>query len=289
MAAPVARLTIHEEDEYMNECRNNLLANSAITQKYHTWIAPQIHPSLGPLPYPHVKVLSSSDPIRLEEIFATEFYEWKNYERVPRYPYVALDCEFFHGQNNEPFNALTQLAVRRRPNACHIVVAQTSWLKVIPPSFRLLLLDHRVIKLTHNGKHDTNSIRKWVSPTGEHLACRSFLDIHHIARLLWSLKGNAAKASKRTIPSLTSLTEEFLGISLPDPRAPRGRTWADEDILAKMMVYAVKDAWATLETFHAMKVHIDRIAGSEAAGNALVQEVVTFELAKEGEADVMVL
>ena len=277
---PGPKLSAAQRDRHLVNTRERLPANTTITERILHWVPPPIHPSLGNLPYPNIKLSISPDPITLEKLYGEEFYSWKNYERVPTCNFVGLDCEFGNTQAGV-FNALIQTVGRISPNRCRGIIAQTTCLPTIPPSLRLLLRDRRVIKLVHAASNDLKSIKRWSSPTGEKLECRAFLEIDRVAKLYWRMKGDIAKANNQGKMGLSSLSEYFLGVSLSNSRAPPGVTWASTDLPTRMINYAVKDAWATMEIFYAIKVRIDRLAGSEQAGNVLLHELM-LEFLKEG-------
>ncbi|KAJ3046989.1 hypothetical protein HK097_000334 [Rhizophlyctis rosea] len=278
-------LSARETDEYVRACRQFLVGSQTITQRLLHWRPPPLHPALGGLPYSDVTVFASADSIRLEKLLDETFCHWRNRERTPKYQFISLDCQFAHFPHGQ-YNALIQLGSRSPPTSFDCVVGQTTWLHSIPPTLKLLLKDDRIIKLTHSGSNDRASLAKWMSPNGEKLKFSSFIEIDAVARLFWRLSGDAL-ANNPNKPSLSSLAQRFLGISLADPDGGAGRRWDDPDIQAKMLRYAVKDSWATMEIFLAIKYRIDLIAGSEQAGTALVQQLLVTEMAKDGVVEVL--
>ncbi|KAJ3037186.1 hypothetical protein HDV00_001997 [Rhizophlyctis rosea] len=262
---------------FTTSCRRDLAPDEAVVLKEFTFPVPTLDPRLGPLAFTDIDVRVTSDYFVLERL-AAEYFVQSPSSFLPRYEVAGLDVEFENLTAGKQIAALVQLGTIR--TSYHALLAHIAHMRRIPSSFRRIIEEISIIKLTHHPHQDVRTLEELVDqtyPEGDprrHMRCRSFLDIVDMAKLFWRVTGDIqlVQDAQSSRPGLDHLAKIFLGLELR--QAPSSGTWADPDLTKSKQIYASLDIFATQMVFHSIVMRLERHLGDQQQARALIQEQI---------------
>jgi len=111
-----------------------------------------------------------------------------------------------------------------------------------------LLSDNMILKVGNAVAHDVQ--RLW---RNYKLKIRGFLDLNLLWNWIWyeKISHPGKQQTWRSHPSLAKMTEDYVGMSLPNDDSPRCSDWSVKDLSEDQIMYAAADAFASRKCFFA--------------------------------------